>query len=659
RQSYGRTFDRPAIRGQSVILGEDTVGLFVDGVYIEGSISSTPLDNIERIEVIKGPQAALYGRATLAGAINYITKKPTDDWSLKLASNVAEHGEYELRAFLNGPIVEDKLAFNLGVRQYEYDGEYDNVGPGGGEVGQEETQSVYGSLYWTPTENFDAELKVTWFEDTDGHPATMLTVESDDLNCFLGSPRGYFCGELPTPSDVEIDLVDGIEYGTFRETLRNSLTLNWDIGGMTLTSQSAYSKEDEDWLLDFGPEANDFFLFTQTTTPVNEEAEYWKQEFRVTSDVGERLRWLVGVYYFESEELDPATTAQDDVENQAIFGSLGYDFSEQWSGTVELRYAEDDITARNSSGVVLNESFDSVTPRFTLSWHQNDDVNYYGSVAKGTKPGGFNAGVLGNDVPPGEQQRLAGFVSYDEEEAWNFEIGTKRTLLDGRMTLNAALFFIDWDDQQLTSAEPFTNTDGEPDTTPLITNIGKTEIMGLEVFWNARLNENFDLNISYGYTDAEIKEQCDSEYGSLVGADPASCDQVRFPGGASVAGNSTPNAPEHNGSVSLAYNRPLAMGDAVEFFARGDYTYESTRFAQVYNLAETGDSARMNLRAGLRSSNWQASVWVKNLTDDDTANSAVRIVDFDTLFFGLRRAFLAGLPRGRQFGASFEYNFDF
>lgn len=658
RQSYGRTFDRPSIRGQSVVLGENTVGLFVDGMFVQGSISSTPLDNIERVEVIKGPQAALFGRATLSGAINYITKRPGNEWGLKFVGRGAQHDEYEARAFLSGPIIEDKLAFNLGVRHYEYGGEWTNVGPGGTDIAQEQTRSVYGSLYWTPTDRFDMYLNATWFEDEDGHPPTYLSIESDDLNCFLSAPRGYYCGVVPAPrNQVAIDIVDGENYGTFKETWRTNLEMNLDIGSATLTSQTSFAKEDEDWLIDLGPEANDFFLFANSTSPVNEVRDYWAQELRLASDQEQRLRWLIGAYMYELDFLDPVDLVTDKTENVAVFGSLGYDFSERWTGTVELRWSEDDIEDSNSSGLVLNETFDSVTPRVTLKYAASEDVNYYGSVALGTKPGGFNAGVLSANVPPAEQQRLARFVSYDEEEAVNFELGTKRTMLDGRMTLNASIFFIDWDEQQLTSAEPFTNTDGEPDTTTLITNIGSTEIRGLELSINSVLNDNWGVNFTYGYTDAEIQEQCDSEYGSLVGADPVRCDQTRFPGGASVAGNRTPNAPEHTGSLSLNYQVPLNFDADAEFFARTDFFYESSRYAQVFNFAETGSNQRVNLHLGVRNDRWNASVWVKNAFDDDEANSVIRIVDFDTLFFGTRRAFIAALPRGRQIGATFEYNF--
>jgi outer membrane receptor protein involved in Fe transport len=657
RQSYGRTFDRPAIRGQSIVLGENTVGLFVDGVFVQGSLSSTPLDNIERVEVIRGPQAALFGRATLAGAINYVTRKPGNVWTGKVSGTAAEHDEYEIRGYISGPIVEDVLAFDLGARHYEYDGEYKNIGPGGGDIGQEETNGGYGSLYWTPTENFNALARVTYFEDDDGHPTNWLEIQSDELNCFLTVARGYYCGEVKASDNVAIDILadPGGEirntYGIERETLRTSLELNWDVGLFTATSVTAYSEEEEHWLIDTGPQVNPIF-FSTSITEIDTEWEYWSQELRLTSSADQPLRWLVGGYYYDSEESDPTSVSKTEIENIAVFGSLEYDFIENLTGSVELRWAEDEITDTGSLGV-LDDTFDSTTPRFTLRWAQSETAQIYGSVALGTKPGGFNSGLLDSDVPPDEQARLSNFTSYDEEEAWNFELGTKRQLFDGRVYLELAAFFITWEDQQLTTTEAFTNSDGEPDSIPLITNLGETEIWGVELTTNWAITDELTANLAYGYTDVEIQEACDAEWGAFTGVDPECETQLGVPGGGSLEGNSTPNAPEHTLAVSLDYARPINAD--LEWFARGDYLFESERYAQVFNLASTGDSSRINLRTGVASQNWKLSAWVKNLTDDDTVDAVVRLVDFNTFF--ARRAFQAHLPRGRQFGVTFEYNF--
>lgn len=662
RQSYGRTFDRPSIRGQSVILGANTVGLFVDGVFVAGSLSSTPLDNVQRVEVIKGPQAALFGRATLAGAINYITKRPsTEDFEGSVTVRGAEHDEYEARFYTSGPLgSSNNLAFTFGGRHYEYGGEYENVGPGGGTLGSEKSKSWYGSLYFAPSDNFDAFFKTNWSKDGDGHPTNMLVIEDFDLNCFPDSPRGYYCGVVPNPGVMEIDNNEGVNYGIDRETLRTSLELNWSFNDYTLTSLTGWSKEDEDWLIDLGSEANELPFLRGATTAINSEQEYWSQEFRLASPVDESLRWLVGAYFYDEEDFDPVDEITDQVENRALFGLVEYDFTDRLTGTAELRWAEDDITDVTDSGLVLDDTFSSTTPRVTLDWAQSDDATIYGSIAKGTKPGGFNAALLGSDIPQNERDRLSRFLTFDEEEAWNFEIGTKRTLMDGRVNMTLAAFFIDWDQQQLTSAEPLIDVNGEPVSIPFVTNIGKSEIKGLELSVFAALTERLDLTFAYGYTDSEIKEQCDSEYGSLIGPQPGVCDQINFPGGASVAGNRTPNAPENTASLSLEYQQPFRAG--MDWFIRGDFLYEDSRFAQVFNFAETGSSSIVNLRTGFEAQDWKVSLWVKNLTDEDAVNSVIRLIDFDSLpraFIGLPtlRGFQAHLPRGRQVGVTFDYHF--
>jgi outer membrane receptor protein involved in Fe transport len=655
RKSLGRAFDRPAIRGQGPILGAQTVGLFVDGVFIAGTLSSTPLDNVERIEVLKGPQAAAFGRATLAGAINYVTKTPTNDWEGKVTVRGAEHEEYEARGFVSGPLIDNKLAFNFGARHYEYGGEYDNIGPGGGTVGQEQTDGVFGSLYYTPSDTFSLTFRANYFQDDDGHPVNHIGVDSPQLNCFLPNFRGYYCGEIPGSDVVDLELDPAFSFGIERETMRGNLELAWDVNDYTITSLTSYGKEDEDWLVDFAWETNEFFLWQGRTQTINEVIEYSSQEFRVASPADRKVRWLAGIYLYDEESRDPVGLTESEVQNQAAFAQVEVDLGEQWVASLEGRVGEDEITSLNTAGLTFSESFNNFTPRASLTWNQSEDANVYFTISKGTKPGGFNTGVLGASVPASEQARLAGFFEIKEEEAWNYEIGTKRSFADGRINFTLAAFFIDWAEQQLTTAEPYTDVNGDPDTLSLIKNVGQTDVTGLELAVNARLTDELDLTFTYGYTNAELQSACDTEWGAFRGPDPTRCNQVEFPGAADAAGNITPNAPEHTAALTLDYIRPIRNGR--EFFLRSDLAYESTRYAQVFNLAETGASTVWNLRGGVSGENWRASLWVRNVTDDDTVDSIIRFIDFDTLFFGLRRAFQVAYPRGRQLGATFEYRF--
>ena len=210
-QSFGRnSLERPVIRGMSNILGTPNASFFVDGIYINGPAVSTELSNLERVEIIKGPQAALYGRATFSGAINYITQRPTNDFDGKLSVTGAEHEEYEVNGYLSGPIVADKLFYYLGGRYWQYGGEWENSVTGD-EIGGQETQGGTVKFLWTPTDHFEATLLATYAEDDDEHMSLVLQGREFN-NCFMpqdGFPRsrGYYCGDVFDVDDIPVALM--------------------------------------------------------------------------------------------------------------------------------------------------------------------------------------------------------------------------------------------------------------------------------------------------------------------------------------------------------------------------------------------------------------------------------------------------------------------
>ncbi|HSN70599.1 MAG TPA: TonB-dependent receptor plug domain-containing protein, partial [Steroidobacteraceae bacterium] len=158
-QAFGRNTDRPVVRGQSNVLAgvqfgvESGTAYFIDGVYYPGDIQALDFNSLERVEVVKGPQSALYGRNTYAGAINFITKDPTNELSGSVEATVAEFEEYEVSGSLSGALIDDKLLARINLRHYEYGGEYRNTLTGD-KVGQEETDSAALTLVWNASENF-------------------------------------------------------------------------------------------------------------------------------------------------------------------------------------------------------------------------------------------------------------------------------------------------------------------------------------------------------------------------------------------------------------------------------------------------------------------------------------------------------------------------
>ncbi|MCC5870403.1 MAG: TonB-dependent receptor, partial [Gammaproteobacteria bacterium] len=440
RESFGRTFDRPVIRGMSNILGGPNTGIFIDGIFVSGSISATELSNVERVEIIKGPQAALYGRATFAGAVNYITRTPTDELQSDITLSVAEYGERELYGSVSGPLVDGQVYYLLSARHYTYDGHYRNEGTGGGRAGGEESSSLSGALFWTPTDRLDITLRAAYSEDDDDHIAFRLQ-PSQFNNCFPDAPLGYFCGPVQRFDAVELNLDVLPDPGLQRDTSRFSLSADLDVGAVTFTSISSYTRErtriqrDNDFLdtnnnpLIFLP-----FLSVEAFRTFDRSNLYdLSQELRVSSDPGQRLRWLTGVYLYREREsgesgsgvnlFETTPTAPRRVTNRAAYGAVEFDLTDQLTASAEIRHARDRIqtesrsTANGEERVVdLSNTFVSTTPRATLRYAFSDSLMAYANVARGNKPGGFNTALQAADILPEERERLGEFQTFDEEK---------------------------------------------------------------------------------------------------------------------------------------------------------------------------------------------------------------------------------------------------
>lgn len=257
--SFGRnSSERPTIRGQSNILGAPNASYFIDGVYISGSATNTETANLERIEVIKGPQAALYGRATFAGAINYVTKKPSNEFEGNVSATLGEFQQRDLTAYISGPIVDGQLNYYLAATHTEIGGFYDNPLDQRDDLGAEQTDAVTAKFLWTPTEALEMTALFTWLEDDDAPPALGLQGREFN-NCQLVDPvlrprsRGYFCGEALPIEKLTIGQLTAQmpNPGNQRERTRAALTASLELaGGYQLISTSGYSQEDYEVQID-------------------------------------------------------------------------------------------------------------------------------------------------------------------------------------------------------------------------------------------------------------------------------------------------------------------------------------------------------------------------------------------------------------------------
>jgi len=394
--SFGRTaLERPVIRGQSNIIGRPNASFFVDGVYLSGSAASTEIDNLERIEVIKGPQAAQFGRSTFAGAINYVTRKPSDTFEGKATLSYGEDDLLEGMLSASGPVT-DTLSYYIGVRHYETGGQYTNS-LDGSPLGEEESNGGTVKLRWTPIDSFEANLLLTIAEDRDGGLA--LGFQGREWNdcqarsATLPRSRGYRCGEV-----IDTDLLSFRQRnnilprggGLERDRARGALRLNWDfLGEYELVSVSAYTAEQYKNATDQSWNGYDAFApndpAVQPPIPAGptglvvrqflNSGSFWRdnwedrndfsQELRVNSPTGKdrRFIWSAGLYYFTGHDDQTASLkafpdgtilangtaalSLEETTNKAVFGSAEYRFTDRWTLTAEVRQAEDEISVVN------------------------------------------------------------------------------------------------------------------------------------------------------------------------------------------------------------------------------------------------------------------------------------------------------------------------
>lgn len=661
--------------------------VFIDGVYVSGGLSSISMEDVARVEVIKGPQSAYFGRSTFGGAVNFVTRRPAESLEGQLNITAAEDGEYDLSASIDLPLVDDWLLARLTGRYYTSDGRWRSAADGG-RLGAEETRSLGLTLVATPSDNLEFTLRGFASEDDDGLPPT-FALDSSFHNCgpFFEGGRTYICGTLPRVSDIGINTVlDGEPreiylnnsrdsaalargpalsgMGLRRKMRRLSLSGDWDIGdtGMVLAGAASYNRLEQSRLMDLDYTAEQVWLegsFQDITDT--------SLELRLSGD-RERFSWLVGVSRFGLEFdttsgasigylypnpvfvngffLDQAIVT-DEVTTNSLFASGSYDLTETVNFSVEARYQRDQLDQGQIAGTDVRKTFTNFLPRVILQWQPTDETNVYATFAKGNKPGNFNISLLSLTDAQREEVRVqTGAVEFvDEEELKNYELGLKQRFLDGRGFVGIAAYYMEWTNQQTRTTAVITdpNTPAGFRTTPVIVTAGKTDLWGLELEANLQVNQQLSLRGAFNWAASEYK---DFECGF--------CQRVI--GTSDVAGNETPRFPKYSASFGAGWIDQLNA--QMDYFLRADVIYTGSAWDEAFNLAKTSDYTLVNLRGGLEGERWRAELFVSNLFDDKNYRAAARFTDFTTGTFALNDFVTNVAPANpRKFGVRLGWRF--
>lgn len=630
-QLFIRGIGSTALQGPGA---DPSSAVYLDGVYqsrFTGALIG--LLDLERVEVLKGPQGTLYGRNATAGAIKYISKEPTSEFSGRLSQQLGNYDLVNTKVQLNTPLIDDLLLFRGSVQKITRDGFTENLLIPGDEVDYLDVISGRFSVKYMPHDDLDIILHASLVND-DGAPGparkTVLPENSGLLN------------DAERISDER--KIKGNQRHNFPARHRSvGITAKWTMENMLLTAITGYTDERVGPLIqDY--DATEIPLFQQGQQGIQdgylEDTQTFSQEILLSSIDSGVLEWTAGVYYLHDKPGHVTGFTLpifgDDVirfigdatiDAYAAFGHLSYNLTDNLRLNVGLRYSYEEKQLELSqtfNGEVTefsdrSEDWSSWTPKFGVDYFLNEDTMLYFSATKGFKSGAYNTSGFEDPVDP--------------EFIYAYEVGVKSMLLDGRVRFNVAAFTYDYEDLQVFASDII---DGIP--TGVLQNAAEAEVTGLEVDINALITENFQVDLGLSWLDAE--------FGEYFAVDPETGDEVN------LKGNDMPMSPDFTANLGMQYT--VFLNGLGELSARTDIFHSGERFFnQFNNQARSDEYTLVNARVSLESLNekWEFAVFGKNLTDELVAESGETVPSL------LEDAWLRTIQAPRTYGVEVKYSF--
>ncbi len=636
-------------------IGSDgSVGLFIDEIYNArfSSILSGIMD-LERIEVLKGPQGTLYGRNTIGGAINLITRRPTNETEGAVKLNVGNYDFYDVSGIVSGSLVDDKVLGRLSGSVSDMEGRYTDTASGNDN--NNDTKNLRGSLIFMPTDQWDLTL-IADYSDFESKASLMDVAPGDPFGVVLVSPFDPRVPEVVAEGQEDrYSNAYSIPGFVEREGTQLAFKAKHSSDSLEFLSITSYNEEDYTEARDFDGTSLDPWVHR-----VEQESKQWSQEFRLSSVSGgwgtmnDRLTWVGGVYYFydDAQRTDAFDGTSDsilfppwlDVEvatdsfhldietnSYAIYGQATYSLTEDLNLTLGLRYTKDEKDFESSASTPsplppVAESyavsdtieFDSTDPKISLDYHFTDHVMAYAIYSTGYKNGGVQF-VVGSTEDA--------LDSYDKEELTNIEVGIKSRLWDQRLQLNASLFNYDYTDQQV---QAISLVNGAPIATTQ--NAAESDMNGAEVEVLALLTDSLTLDFKYAWLDAKFEEfiSDDGDY----------------------SGNNMPAAPEHAVSASLSHRTEFDNGGALTLSAL--YSWKDAHYFNFANtelaLQEAYEVINVGAWWDLPDGRTRIRAYCDNCADEEYM---LNVTAFPDLFGGGLRSW----DYGRRYGVEVTYNF--
>lgn len=672
---------------------EQSVAMYVDEVYYgRGQLIRLPLVDLERVEVLRGPQPTLFGKNAIAGAISLTSKKPTDEFEASISTlHEFEHDESKTVAIVSGPL-SDQLAGRLVLSYREMDGWMENTNLKREEPNVQETYAR-GTLVWDNDDN----LNVTFKAETSEFDTAGRSLENH-------SPVGAYG---PISQGFNIDVEEDYnrqDNGQESENQVNNLVLNveYELGEYTLSSTTAsleYSAREQ---IDVDYTALDIFNGTNQ----GEDFKQFSQEFRIASPTDGNFDYIAGLYY-QSSEMDVfdnlyfgsalAATAlaptvggisqktfEQDADVWSAFAQVNWHITDDLSLTVGARYSDEDkegsrtlindgsatsgipagapipgapygpqqgfevmlsglgIFAHDLNDTRNEKQFD---PLVNLQYNISDDVMVYASYTEGSKAGGFD--MRSNSTPTHPQ--VKGSFEFEDEQATSYELGAKFGFDRGE--INAAIFLTEYEDLQITQ---FDGTVGFN-----VQNAAESEIKGIELDGRYLLAENLLLTASIAYLDYEYKDYDVAQCAPAVVV--VQTPSQTSPGLCDFSGERAANTPELAGNLSISYEHSVGDWGTMSYAVNMDYSDDYYASSTLDPNSKQDSYTKWGARIGLESveGNWQLALIGNNLTDERVLTQATALPLSETLAapFGGGVGYYGIYERPRNMALEFTYNF--
>jgi iron complex outermembrane receptor protein len=634
---------------------EPSISTMLDGVVMgQTGMAFAQLVDMQRVEVLRGPQGTLFGKNASGGVVHFITRDPTQDFEAEVRGYATEDEEYR-SSFTVSDGLTDSLAGRLTGYYNKDEGWIENVYDGN-DVNDSDDWGIRGKLLWEPTD----DLQVKWSSDYSDRNSNCCNAAFRSLDPYPAPPDpdnnqarvdeilAQLAPVVPGDENRKVNLNSDLTTDT--NASGHSLEVNWDVGTHTLTSISAYRDWSQNSRGDNDQLPVDVLGFTQGG---KSNQDQYSQEFRLTSPADQFISYVAGLYYFDqtvdrkfdrsfdltgNNRTEAIADFSVDSLNYAAFGEAVTHFSERWRLVTGLRWTHDDLKfdfertgatlGANPQPYFKRDTDESKwTGKVALEWDVAEDAMTYASYAQGYKGPAFNVGF--GSTP-------ANTDPVDPETSHAYELGLKSTWFEDRLILNVAVFHTKFDDFQA-SASQFTpkldengnpvdeNGDGFDDGvfSFVLANVGKVETQGVEIDFTALPMENLRLTGGMAYIDAEIKsfEGAGCSFGQSfrgVGYKGQTTCADR-PGTQNLSGGDLPATPEWKFTLSASYLIPL-QSMPFDLEINGNYRYQDqVQFLIEQDIYTTEDDygiLDLSLVAVDHADHYTVTLFTKNVFDE-------------------------------------------